>query len=112
MSATESKIASAAERALGLEIEGDAGQLSLSNYIVPHFGCTLRLEIAGSRVEEEAEGISTYEAQLAHVADVLLRGATPMTGGEDAIANMRVIDAIRARSAPGKAGENCIDDRP
>ena len=39
-------------------------------------------------------GETTYDHQLAHVMDVLAGRAKPLTGGADAVANMRVIDAI------------------
>jgi predicted dehydrogenase len=79
-----------------LRINGEKGSLSISNFLAPQNGCRFVVEMGGRTREEPTEGPSTYEAQLAHVADVLLRGATPLTGGADAIANMECIDAIYA----------------
>jgi len=85
-----------AERKWDLEIHGEGGQMTLSNFIVPHYGSVLAVATAEGERAERFEGPSTYAAQLAHVAEVLLRGAPPMTGGEDSIANLRAIEAIRA----------------
>lgn len=89
------------ERKWDLEVEGECGRLTLSNFVVPHYGCALSIESDGVRSTESFGEPSTYAAQLAHVADVLLRGAAPVTGGQDSIANMEAIDAVRA-----KAGSN------
>lgn len=89
-----------------LELVGKRGRLLLSNYIAPQFGCTLSTRIGGVLQEEQIMGPSTYEAQLAHVIDVLQHGAATLTGGDDAVANMMVIDEIRTRArelgAPAK----------
>ena len=53
-----------------------------------------RATIGGETVEHPVDGPSTYEAQLAHVVDVMAGKARPLTGGADAIANMAAIDAI------------------
>ena len=92
------------ERRWDLEIVGERGSLKIANFIVPHFGGTLTIETPTGIVREEPDNISTYAAQLTHVADVVLNGARPLTGGADAIANMRVIEAVRetARSVAGR----------
>ena len=87
------------EREWDLEIVGERGRLAISNFLVPHYGCTLTLETDNGILCEVADETSTYAAQLAHVADVLLRGAVPLTGGRDAIYNMRAIEAIRDKAA-------------
>jgi predicted dehydrogenase len=84
------------QREWDLELVGARGRLTISNFIVPHHGGTLKLETPAGSLNEDAESISTFAAQLAHVADVLLRRAEPLTGGADAIANMRAIEAVRA----------------
>lgn len=77
-----------------LRLKGDKGSLSISNFLAPQMGCTFIVETGGRTRQEATEAPTTYDAQLAHVADVLLRGAKPLTGGEDAIATMACIDAI------------------
>jgi predicted dehydrogenase len=39
-------------------------------------------------------GDTTFHYQLQHVIDVIEGRAEPLTGGDDAIGNMRAIDAI------------------
>ena len=79
-----------------LWLKGENGRLEISNYLAPQMGCRFTVEAGGKTREEPTGGPSTYEAQLAHVGDVLLRGAKPLTGGADAIANMACIEAIYA----------------
>jgi predicted dehydrogenase len=81
-----------------LEIVGEFGQLALSNFVAPQYGCVLRTEIHEHSVEQTIDGPSTYDAQLEHVADVLLNGAPTVTGGVDAVANMRVVDEVRLQA--------------
>jgi len=81
-----------------LHLKGEKGTLALSNFLAPQMGCTLTLTIGGKRFAEEAHGPTSYEAQLAHVGDVMLRGATPLTGGQDAVATMECIEAIYAKA--------------
>jgi predicted dehydrogenase len=79
-----------------LRIEGEKGSLSISNFLAPQMGCRFVVDAGGKSREEPTEGPSTYDAQLAHVGDVLLRGAEPLTGGIDAVDNMVCIDEIYA----------------
>jgi len=79
-----------------LRVMGEKGSLDISNFLAPQMGCRFTVKIDGKSREEPVEGPSTYAAQLAHVGDVLLRGAVPLTGGTDAIANMACIEAIYA----------------
>lgn len=77
-----------------LLFKGEKGSLEIINYVAPQNGGRLTVEIGGKTRVEPTDGPSTYDAQLAHVGDVLLRRAMPLTGGADAIANMACIDAI------------------
>jgi predicted dehydrogenase len=77
-----------------LRIEGEKGSLEIQNFIAPQMGCRFTVHSGGLARTEPVEGPSTFAAQLAHVCDVLLRGAQPLAGGQDAIANMTAIDRI------------------
>jgi predicted dehydrogenase len=79
-----------------LVIGGDKGSMRIANPFAPQLGCKFTVTVDGVARDEPVSGPSTYAAQFAHVADVLLRGAKPITGGADAIANMAAIDAIYA----------------
>ena len=82
--------------AASLLLKGEKGRLELFKFVAPQNGGQLTVEIGGKTRIEPVKGPSTYDAQLAHVGDVLLRGAPLLTGGADAVANMECIDAIYA----------------
>jgi predicted dehydrogenase len=48
----------------------------------------------GQRRVERSVRRPTYEFQLQAFADAVLRGVPPITGVEDSLANMTVIDAV------------------
>ena len=79
-------------------LKGEKGSLSLSNFVQPAMGCILTITVGGKTFAEEAQGPSTYAAQLMHVGDVMRRGIKPLTGGQDAIATMECIEAIYAKA--------------
>ncbi len=81
-----------------LTLTGIRGTLDIINFLAPQMGCSFTVTVDGVSRQEDPAGPSTYEAQLAHVVEVLTTGVTPLTGGSDAVANMTVIDAIRAAS--------------
>jgi predicted dehydrogenase len=85
-----------------LRIVGEEGHMTITNFIVPHlYPCTFVTNIGGVERSEPVARMSTYEAQLDYVSDVLSRNARELTGGADAIANMAAIDAIRAAIGAG-----------
>ena len=79
-----------------LLLKGETGSLAIANFVAPQNGGRLTVEVQGKTRVEPVDGPSTYAAQLAHVGDGLLRGAVPLTGGADAVANMACIDATYA----------------
>ncbi|MEZ5986516.1 MAG: Gfo/Idh/MocA family oxidoreductase [Hyphomonas sp.] len=82
-------------RRIQLHVEGTKGSLTFNNPVHPHRGHTILLQHPGQPDRTETiPGETTYDHQLAHMVDVLAGRAEPLTGGEDAVANMRVIDAI------------------
>ncbi len=84
-----------AERpAARMSLRGEAGSLEIVNFVAPQLGCSFTLDLGAGPLAQPTDGPTTFACQLEHVADVMLRGATPLTGGADAIANMAGIDAI------------------
>ena len=82
-------------RRMQLHVEGTKGSLTFNNPIHPHRGHKIILQQHGQPDRTETiPGEITYDHQLAHMVDVLAGRAEPLTGGADAVANMRVIDAI------------------
>ena len=76
-----------------LVVEGDKGKLTAVNPLSPHGGHELIVATGDGRRSEELPGETTYHHQLRHVVSVLAGDARPLTGGADAVANMRIIDA-------------------
>lgn len=89
----------------GIELRGTRGRLRASNFVLPHRGATLTLETRGSVRALPIVGPSTYDAQLDHVIGVLRGAVDQITGGLDAVRNLRLIEAIRRATPPPRARE-------
>jgi len=89
----------AAQHYAHVAIEGDNARLLLQNPIAPHKGNKITIEVDGSSRSESIEGESTYYYQLRHFAAAIDGSEAPLTGGEDAINNMQLIDDIYAAAA-------------
>ena len=81
-------------RSAAFVVRGDKGVLRMVNPMQPHLGHAVTLEADGETKTETVPGGPTYDYQLEHMLDVMTRGAAPLTGGDDAVANMTAIDAI------------------
>ncbi len=78
-----------------LRVRGDKGVLELDNPVSPHSGATLVIENdTPSLPQIVSGGETTFHYQLKHVLECIAGRAQPLTGGEDAVNNMRSIDAI------------------
>ncbi|HEY1696200.1 MAG TPA: Gfo/Idh/MocA family oxidoreductase [Polyangiaceae bacterium] len=80
---------------ISARVVGDRGEMRVLNPVAPHV-VTHRLAIRtadGTRVER-LPSASTYEHQLRAFAARVLHGAPVPTTPEDAVANMRVVDAV------------------
>jgi len=75
-------------------VEGEKGRLTLENPIAPHKGNKIIIESHGSSHSESIAGESTYLYQLSHFVAAVHGSEAPITGGEDAINNMQLIDDI------------------
>jgi len=91
-----------------LRVTGDKGVLEMDNPVSPHAGATLSIEAETPTLPQIVSGgDTTFHYQLRHVLEVIAGRARPLTGGEDAVNNMRAIDAIyraaglRPRGLPG-----------
>jgi predicted dehydrogenase len=78
-----------------LRVHGDKGMLEFDNPVTPHAGATLSIEAPDAPLPQIVSGgETTFHFQLRHVLDVIAGRAKPLTGGDDALGNMRAIDAI------------------
>lgn len=81
--------------AMRARVIGTAGTMSVFNPVMPQYFHSLTVRTkAGKRKERVAKHPSSYQAQLQAFAGAVLRGEAFPTGVDDAIANMRVIDAV------------------
>jgi predicted dehydrogenase len=79
-----------------LTVQGSRGNLEIVNFLAPQLGCRFTTVIDGEERRHGVEGPTTYAAQLSHLHEVMSGKIAPLTGGQDAIANMSVIDAVYA----------------
>ena len=77
-----------------IAIKGSEGILRAMNPLHPTFGNSISIQRGREITHYTVDGETTYDYQLAHVMDVIAGRATPLTGGEDAVATMALIDAI------------------
>jgi len=77
-----------------LRVTGSRGEMFVGNPLAPHIGHTLAVRTGGDETSERVDGRATYDHQLEAFAAAVLDGEEQPTGGRDAIANMRVIDAV------------------
>jgi predicted dehydrogenase len=75
-------------------VVGDAGELTVFNFIAPQFWHRLTVRTASRKWHERVPGESSYTCQLRAFADGVLHGKPVLTSASDAVANMRVIDSI------------------
>jgi predicted dehydrogenase len=81
----------------GARVRGTRGTLEVLNPYVPQLGHRLVVRSAARRaVEHVSRQPSTYTCQLRTFTAAVLRGEPVLTGPDDAVANMRVIDACYA----------------
>ena len=83
-----------AQFSMEFEAEGESGRLHAINPLAPHLGHSLDVEVDGRSESESISGKSTYFYQLEAFAHALLKGGAVPTGVEDAVLNMKALDAI------------------
>ncbi len=79
---------------VSMKIEGERGEVSILNFIKPEVFHRLSVKTEAGRRVERVPGGSTYRSQLAAFAESIRTGTQPVTTADDAVANMRVIDAM------------------
>jgi predicted dehydrogenase len=79
---------------LGAKVIGDNGELTIRNPYVPHLYHRLSVRTAAGVRHERAEMTPTYDFQLAAFVHAIQTRAPFPTDMNNAIANMRVIDAV------------------
>ncbi len=93
-----------ADRVAIFKVTGTNGILTFINPLSPHRGHEISLRQNGKASYYSVDGLTTYDHQLSHVLDVLAGRTVPLTGGEDAVANMVLIDSIYSAGGLGARG--------
>lgn len=84
-------------RAIWLTVAGSAGTLRIQNPLAPQFGHRFVLERPDGTVHEERFAQRpTFEYQFDGILDAILTGAPMRPEGDEIIANIALMDAIRA----------------
>jgi predicted dehydrogenase len=94
-----------------LHLEGAGGVVDVLNPIAPQLGnrVTARLK-DGTEIDESVEAGTTYLLQLDSFVRVIAGAERQLTGGNDSIANMAVIDAVYlAAGLPRRGGDGGPD---
>lgn len=81
---------------------GRSGEMEVLNPMAPQFGHRVRATVAdGPAIDEVLDTATSYEHQLRAFCRVLDGAEPAITGGADAIANMRAVDAVYDASGLG-----------
>ena len=88
--------------AMTLRAWGEAGRFEVLNPMAPQMGHRVSATLAdGTTVDEVLDLRSSYEFQLRAFCRAVAGEEPPLTGGQDSIDNMRVIDAVYEASGLG-----------
>lgn len=79
-------------------VRGDRGEMAVLNPLAPQYYHRLKLRTAEGTRTERIAGKATYTHQLEAFVQLLKEGTPMPTDAADAIANMRVIDAVYAKA--------------
>lgn len=80
-----------------LDVEGAEGRMRVINPLAPQLGHVIEVTREGEAPRQEtASREPTYDFQLRAFVDAVRGQEAPLTGGDDAVAQMDLIDRIRA----------------
>ena len=86
-------------------ISGEAGQLSLVNPLVPQLGHRFQLRKGGEVIDRTFDQKTTYAYQLEAFLAATQGKESNLTGAEDGLKQMQLIDAVYARGGLRPRGE-------
>ena len=90
--------------AISATVRGDRGEMRVFNFVAPQFYHRLTVRTPTGTRRERVAGDASYVHQLRAFVDHVRRDAAVPTGPDDAIANMRVIDAVYDRAGLRRRG--------
>lgn len=89
-----SQIESSSDVVADARFAGERGELRVTFPFAPQYGSTIEIEVDGNVAREPVVATPTYFYQARAFAEVVRNRAAIKTTASDALANMRVIDAI------------------
>ena len=96
---------------MSVRVRGDRGEMRVFNPILPHVYHRLTVRTVDGTRSERVSGEASYVHQLRAFVARVRHGAPVPTGPEDAIANMRVIDAVYDHAGLRRRGEPPVEAR-
>lgn len=90
---------------IGIRVTGEQGEMRVFNFIAPQFYHRLTVRTPKGRRTEHLAGEATYTYQLRAFAQAITQRIPVPTNPTEAIANMRVIDAVYRRAGLSIRGE-------
>jgi predicted dehydrogenase len=79
---------------ISVRVTGEKGEMRVLNFIAPQFYHRLTVRTDAGKRSEHVSGDATYTYQLRAFAQAITQGTPVLTSAADAVANMRVIDAV------------------
>ncbi len=87
---------------------GSEGTLTVTNPLVPQMGHDIQVETATETTHEQLDRRPTYDYQLDAFIDAVLNQAPMPTDAQDAVNQMRVIDAVYDAAGLPRRGSNSV----
>ncbi len=89
----ESSMIDEGDPVLDLVVTGSAGTMTVFNPLAPQMGAALSVAVGDQTRTEDVAATATYFHQLVAFRDAISSRTKPLTGGQDALATMAIIDA-------------------
>ena len=86
-----------------LELIGTEGALRTERHVLaPGKSTSIDIQMPGRTVTERFPPFDTYQAEVENLGDAIRGDAPPLVDGDEAVRNMRVLDAVRASASSGE----------
>ena len=86
-----------------LELVGTEGALRIERHVLaPGESTSIEIQTSSGTVTERFPPFDTYQAEVENLGDAIRGDAPALVDGDEAIRNMRVLDAVRASARSGE----------
>ena len=86
-----------------LELIGTEGALRIERHVLaPGKWTSIEIQTPGGTLAERFPPFDTYQAEVENLGEAIRGEAPPLVDGDEAIRNMRVLDAVRASARSGE----------